>query len=521
MDNCARCQTTVSFATIARAMSSTIYRKYRPQFFAEVVGQDHVIKTLQNEIIQSKLAHAYLFCGMRGVGKTTVARLLAKAINCSKRTDKQSEPCDQCESCLAITSGRSLDLIEIDAASNRRIDDVREIREHIPYGPSQARFKVVIIDEVHMLTTEAFNALLKTLEEPPAHVVFILCTTEVNKLPETIISRCQRFDFGRISSSVLLARLAAITKSEKVKVQEDVLKRVVELAGGSSRDAESYLGKILSLGKDKISTNDVELILPKSDLAVSLSFINYLIKGQASEAVEHLNNFLAQGGDLSYFYHQVLDLMRKMLLVKLGGRLASEASLDLSTEHSARLTELSGLVTNMKLYNMLMRWLKIENSWRSADIWQLPLELAAVEIATNGQEISVNQEINNHPAKITPVEAVSNYEGDNTSVLEFSQIISHWPEVVADLREYNHSLSFILSVAKPIKLEGKTLTIGFSYDLHLERVKEPKVIAVIEQSLAKIFGHKIKVSPITHTNQSGQADLLSNVLNAFGGNIVE
>ncbi len=193
-------------------MASAIYRKYRPQLFSEVIGQDHVTKTLVNEIINDKLAHAYLFCGMRGIGKTTVARVLAKAINCEKRSSQKAEPCNKCQSCEAINNGRSLDLLEIDAASNRRIDDIREIKEHIPYGPSQAKYRVVIVDEVHMLTTEAFNALLKTLEEPPPHVKFIFATTEAHKVPLTILSRCQRFNFKRITTAQTVAKLEEIAK---------------------------------------------------------------------------------------------------------------------------------------------------------------------------------------------------------------------------------------------------------------------------------------------------------------------
>ncbi len=191
-------------------MTTTIYRKYRPQFFSDVIGQEHVTKTLQNEISSGKLAHAYLFCGIRGVGKTTLARLLAKSLNCKEKKAGDYEPCDKCESCLAIKSGTSLDLLELDAASNRRIDDIREIKEHIPYGPLTSNYKIVIIDEVHMLTTEAFNALLKTLEEPPAHTIFVLATTEIHKLPDTIISRCQRFDFHKVPRLAKLPSLLCL-----------------------------------------------------------------------------------------------------------------------------------------------------------------------------------------------------------------------------------------------------------------------------------------------------------------------
>ena len=502
-------------------MTSSLYRKYRPPVFAEVVGQEHVTRTLQNEIIQQQIAHAYLFCGMRGIGKTTVARLLAKAINCEQRRKQDSEPCNKCQSCQAINSGRSLDLLEIDAASNRRIDDIREIKEHIPYGPSQSKFKVVIVDEVHMLTTEAFNALLKTLEEPPAHVLFILCTTEVHKLPETIVSRCQRFDFKRLSSAVLFERLRDLAKREGIKVEETVLGQIVELAGGSSRDAEGYLGKLITLGEKTITPAVASLVLPHSDLAQALDFIGYLIKAETSRAVELINSFLEEGGDIAYFYRQVLNLMRKMLLVKLGGKLADEASIDLLPEFQEKLIDLSSRLTQARLQLMLERWLAADSSWRSSELWQLPLELAAVEIGslTNTVKVEGGNSDENSKAKTA---TKSNLPADKVeaSGLNLQQITERWLEVVADLREYNHSLSFILSVARPIKLEGETLTVGFSYQLHLDRVKDPKIIKVVEESLAKIFGIKLRLRGESDEATTG-ADLLSNVLTTFGGQVIE
>ena len=502
-------------------MTSALYRKYRPQTFAEVVGQDQVTQTLQHEIIQDKLTHAYLFCGMRGVGKTTVARLLAKAINCEQRSAKESEPCNRCLSCQAMSRGRSLDLIEIDAASNRRIDDVREIREHIPYGPTLAKYKVVIIDEVHMLTTEAFNALLKTLEEPPAHVLFVLCTTEVHKLPETIVSRCQRFDFRRLNSAVLLARLRQISEQEKVKVDEAVLKQVVELADGSGRDAEGYLGKLVSLGEKVITPAQAALVLPHADLAQAFDFSRDLVVGDARAAVELVNSFLEQGGDIAYFYRQVLDLMRKMLLVKLGGKLTAEATTDLVPEFHDQLVSLAGNLTQARLNKMLARWLEVEGSWRLSDVWQLPLELAAVEIALTssaaglGVGAETKPEINPGLDKKTDSVKKGVEQG-----LDLRQILDGWPKLVASLREYNHSLSFILSVARPLKLEGETLTVGFSYQLHLERVADPKVKSVIEQAIAKEFGVKVHVRGVADDVKAG-GDLLTNVLTTFGGSVVD
>ena len=224
-------------------MSNTLYRKYRPQIFAEVISQNHVKTTLANAITMDKVAHAYLFAGPRGIGKTTLARILAKALNCNEK-DKL-EPCTKCSSCLEIAEGRSLDLIEIDAASNRGINEIRELREQVRVSPSKEKFKVFIIDEVHMLTNEAFNALLKTLEEPPAHAIFILATTEIHRIPETIISRCQRFDFKKIPIPETVKHLEFLVKQEGIKVEKKVIENIARFSQGYLRDAISMLGQIL------------------------------------------------------------------------------------------------------------------------------------------------------------------------------------------------------------------------------------------------------------------------------------
>ncbi|MBI5734003.1 MAG: DNA polymerase III subunit gamma/tau, partial [Candidatus Kerfeldbacteria bacterium] len=480
-------------------MTETIYRKHRPQTFAEVVGQDHIKQTLQSELVNNKLAHAYLFCGMRGIGKTTVARLLAKAVNCEQRKASEFEPCNQCQSCLDIATGRSLDLIELDAASNRRIDDIREIREKVPYGTARSRYKVVIVDEVHMLTTEAFNALLKTLEEPPSHVIFILATTEVHKLPETIVSRCQRFDFKRITASVLKARLATIAVVEKVKIEDGVLAEIAYLANGSSRDAESYLGKILSLGQTKIGAAEAHLVLPHSDIKAALEFVVKVVNYQAAEAVELLNKFLSEGGEINYFYKQVLELWRHLLLLKLGGQTAVVAGLDYD---EAVVKPLIGLLPHLsygRLQNILGAWLEIEGEWRQAEVYQLPLEMAVItmcELAVTESKIVTHQTgpvlagggfVDTKPVKNNSETKNLAADDDNTAVkADLQEIINKWELVVNKIRDYNHSLSFILSVAKPVKLEKGKLTIEFQYKLHHERVKEKKIKQVVEDVIKEI-----------------------------------
>ena len=261
-------------------MTTTIYRKYRPQIFKEIIGQEYIKQTLQNEIAAGKIAHAYIFSGPRGVGKTTLARVFAKSINCENRKENESEPCNKCASCEDIATGRSLDLIEIDAASNRGINEIRELRERTRFAPVKSKYKVFIVDEVHMLTIEAFNALLKTLEEPPEYIIFILCTTEIHKVPETIISRCQRFDFKTIDIKEITKRLETIVKAEGIKADKKVLKNIAYHSEGHPRDAESLLAQVLALVTEdkKIDLEQLELILPSSDFDLVLKLIKSLAK---------------------------------------------------------------------------------------------------------------------------------------------------------------------------------------------------------------------------------------------------
>lgn len=513
-------------------MTSTLYRKYRPQKFADVFGQADIKLTLENEIKTNKLAHAYLFCGMRGVGKTTLARILAKAVNCQKRKEGDSEPCDKCQSCEAISSGRSLDLIEIDAASNRRIDDIREVRDKVPYGTANSKYKVVIVDEVHMLTTEAFNALLKTLEEPPAHVIFILATTEVHKLPDTIVSRCQRFDFRRLSQADLVARLQSLIDLEKIKVDEEVLVEIAQLSGGSTRDAESFLGKVLTLGEKKITLEHAKIILPHSDINLAWQFVKSLVANEAGEAIMLLNKFIFEGGDLGHFYKQTVELLRQALIVKLGGKFEDFVGTQCSTEITTELNSLVKQINKSRWQNILSVWLKTENTWRQSEFVQLPLELAIAEIcAFNEPEATpVAPKQVYAAAPIEPINKPNPVVVEKTAPVEQSSgafnlqtVKAKWPEVISKLQVLNHSLSFILSVAKPINLVGNTLTVSFQYKLHKDRVNDRKIKTSIEEVMKTVYKLDLVLDTVLEeaSNNKNSGDLLSSVLSTFGGQVVE
>ena len=381
---------------------STIYRKYRPQQFADIVGQGHIIKTITNEINTDKIAHAYLFSGPRGTGKTTLARLLAKSINCATRSgipphggDKDRkkndyEPCGACSSCAEITTGHNIDVIEIDAASHTGVDNVREnIIENAQFKPTKSKYKVFIIDEVHMLSTSAFNALLKTLEEPPSHVIFILATTEQHKLPATIISRCQRFNFKRVGYDDMLGRLEEICKSEKIKVDKKVFERIINKSDGCMRDAESLLGQVLSLDLKDIGPEDAEMILPTSSIQTVLEFIDSIFDKQAGSAIKIIQEMVSDGVNLEQFTYDCLEAMRLLMILQIDPQ-TKNISTDYSAQAVKDLRKASIKISPLQLVKMIESLVVRRRDIKSAPMPQLPLELFVVEFSCSAEGRSSN-----------------------------------------------------------------------------------------------------------------------------------
>ncbi len=292
----------------------SLYRRWRPQTFEEVIGQSHVTKTLANAIRYNQLSHAFIFCGPRGTGKTSTARILAKSINCEQ--GPTPTPCNQCQSCIQISSGTSLDVIEIDAASNRGIDEIRELRDKIHFSPATVRTKVYIIDEVHMLTVEAFNALLKILEEPPSHVIFVLATTEPNKVLPTIMSRCQRFDFNPISVDVIMRKLRLVAQKEELEVPEDALRLVARHAAGSLRDAEGALEQMASFSGRRITVEDVQTVLGVVDVELLFEVGDLFIEKDAAEVLFFVNRLFESGRDLRQFTRELLEHLRILMIIQ-------------------------------------------------------------------------------------------------------------------------------------------------------------------------------------------------------------
>jgi DNA polymerase-3 subunit gamma/tau len=388
--------------------SQVFYRKWRSQTFAEIVGQEPITKTLYNALISDRISHAYLFCGPRGTGKTSTARILAKAVNCLDRTD--GEPCNSCDICQAITEVRSLDVIEIDAASNTGVDDIRSLREKVNYAPNQSRYKVYIIDEVHMLSNSASNALLKTLEEPPSHVIFILATTEVHKILPTILSRCQRFDFRRLSQADIISKLNRICEKEEIHIKPEALQLIAKSATGSLRDAENLLEQLFTYYGPEIDLQQVQTLLGiTGDFRVK-ELVKHIINNDIAAGMTTINSVNNDGLDLKQFNRELVEYLRGLLLIKTG----SNDAVDMVAEDIAELKALAANASLEQILSAVRLFGQLEIGFDNYPT--LPLELALVdstlapEVEKESRVEKTEKEIPGPQKETTPPPTPSRYE---------------------------------------------------------------------------------------------------------------
>ena len=518
-------------------MTKVLYRKYRPTSFSEVVGQEHVVKTLKNAIKRGKIAHAYLFSGPRGIGKTTIARILAKAANCENIKD--GEPCNECDVCKNINQNKFLDLVEIDAATHTQVDKIRDIVEKINFSPASGKYKVYIIDEVHMLSKGAFNALLKTLEEPPKHVIFILATTEIHKIPATIISRCQRFDFRRIKISEIKKRLEKIAKREKVKVEKGVFDFIAVNSSGGMRDSESLFGQILSLGDDEITLKEVQEILALADISKTIKLVELIIEKKYSEAVNYISETTDSGYDLEQFAESIVEYCRKLLLVKISPEIKNNFSLEMTEEQIAELENISGKITIAEIVKIIRVFIQAREEIKSAIIPQLPLELAIAEIDISSSGLLTNRASTDYNDKIKePIKKITNKVSQsvkqsqdfikksvsfgkkenksesekkfNSEVSEFSSVSDNdvddidlniikgnWCKILEEVKPHNHSLTVFLKTCCPVNANGNKVTMSCQYSFHKDKLSSIENKLIIEKVASQILGLEIFTEFIT------------------------
>lgn len=506
---------------------AVIYRKYRPQTFLDLTGQEHVRKILMEQIIRGTVAHAYLFTGPRGVGKTTSARLLAKAINCTSRKKTEAEPCGNCDVCLLITQGRALDVIEIDAASHSKVDEMKDtVIETARFAPTQLAYKIFIIDEVHAISSQAWNALLKMIEEPPKHVIFILATTEVHKVPATILSRCQRFDFKRVSVPLIVERLKTIAKAEDVEIDDGVLAQVARLSEGSLRDAETLLGQLMALGLKKISTEEASLVISISALPRALELLGALAKNDSAHALKTLHDLLEDGFDAYQFGREVVELVRQMMLITIAGAKTIAGQFDRTTEDT--LVMLANTIAPPKIHWMLEVFNRRGAEVKHASIPQLPLELAIFEIcmpegrAVLPQQISepTNTSIREQDAPEVSMEVsplVSEVTRDEDGLL--SRLQSAWSSVISKVAQKNPSLPFVLQMSEPVSIHDGKLAIGVRYPFHRDKLNEEKNRQLMDTLLTAEFGQPLRIEGVLLPKREADG-LFNEALNVFGGTVL-
>ncbi|MEK7651784.1 MAG: DNA polymerase III subunit gamma/tau [Patescibacteria group bacterium] len=455
-----------------------LYRDYRPKSFSEVINQEHIKTTLQKAIAAGSFAHAYLFTGTRGTGKTSVARILARAINCVKQ--KNGEPCNNCDNCRQFLNSTGLDLVEIDAASNTGVENIREITEHLKFSPTSAKYKVFIIDEVHMLSKGAFNALLKTLEEPPAHAVFILATTEVHKVPATIISRTQRFDFKKIDNARLLEYLEEVSKKEKIKIDKESLELVVNSAEGSVRDALSILDKLSTF--EKIDLAQAEALLGITNVIASQKFLDLLNKKNAADALNFLSEIFNSGVDPIQFNKDFLEYLRKVLMISLG------ADMDFALDQTQKenLTRQAQEVKPQHLMYVIRLFLRANKDFAISPNVELPVEIAAAEACLTEQGTAVK-------APLVVTEAVKETEKEvkkkplvDKAVLE-ADVFAAWPKILLELKEQASTLFAVMKNVYLQSAENNHLVLQCDFKFHKDALENAKNKEVLLNILRNTF----------------------------------
>lgn len=515
-------------------MTQAYYRKWRPQTWDEVIGQEHITTTLRNAVSHDRVAHAYLFAGPRGTGKTSSARLLAKSVNCLSE-DMAERPCGQCAHCQAVNQGRFMDLIEIDAASNTSVDDVRDLRDKINFSPTQGRYKVYIIDEVHMLSTAAFNALLKTLEEPPVHAIFILATTEVHKIPATVLSRCQRHEFRSIPVTDMVRLLENIAKNENLEIDSDTLTLIARQATGSLRDAISLLDQLAATAQE-ITLPVAQAVLGTATNQAVLEILDALHAREAADGLNCIHRTLDTGSDPRQFARQIVDYLRNVLLFRMG----TADQIEASTETREKMARHAQAFEAPELLRLLKNFNRAAGEARNA--WQpvLPLEMAFVEslgipAPEPVQSPSVPSTPKRSPALAPSGRAPSGQDSPpklksakKTSVEKTlpNEITQHWEAILKQVREQNPQTQALLNSCSPLGVKGNALVLGFNGEFAKSKMETGENINILQKVMQQVLGKSMSVLCVV--SQSGelppdidQDGMVATALRDLGGKIVD
>lgn len=495
---------------------TALYRKFRPQAFSDVKGQEHIVTTLKNQVASERLSHAYIFCGTRGTGKTTIAKIMARLVNCEHPTTEG--PCGECDSCKAIASGNSMNVIEIDAASNNGVDNIREIIEQVSYSPVNAKYKVYIIDEVHMLSTGAFNALLKTLEEPPSYVIFILATTDVHKVPITILSRCQRYDFKRITIDTIADRLKELTDIEGLNIEDKALRYVAKVADGSMRDALSLLDQCVAFNFGEVLTYDKTLdILGAVDTRVFSDMLRLIMNNKILEAIDLLEEITLQGRELSQFVADFIWYLRNLMLVKSCATDDIEDVLEVSSDRLEALKQEADGLTLETIFRYINVFSDTANNMKYSSQKRIQLEMTIVKLCKPQMEVDtqsvlerirvIEEKIENgvslEPQDVSVVSAAPKKEAAAPIIIneelipeEAKLVYDKWADIVASQNHYNHE---ILKNAKPyVDQSTGMIVLGFVNDskgrVHYRSMLLEERRVEIESIITEAIGKQVHLS---------------------------
>ncbi|MBU5312708.1 DNA polymerase III subunit gamma/tau [Tissierella carlieri] len=543
-------------------MYQALYRQYRPKTFDEVLGQKHITITLKNQIQKENIGHAYLFSGTRGTGKTSTAKIFSRAVNCLNSRD--GNPCNECEICKGILDESIMDVIEMDAASNRRIDDIRELRDKVIYPPARTKYKVYIIDEVHMLTPEAFNALLKTLEEPPKHLIFILATTEPEKLPQTILSRCQRFDFKRVTTKDIIENMKNICSTLSIDVEDKVLNLIARNSDGAMRDALSLLDQCVSFGSGEITYSDAISILGIVNTDMILNIVQNIIDKNLENVLQSIDEVIQNGKDIHQFIKDLINHFRNLMIIK-----TSKNPVDLIDIDEESLNKYLNQSKNISI-GFILRGLDILVEADEKAKWstqpRVILEMASIQLTKLEEELSLEERVKrleqgiktekvlkeesvtygNKSAEIRKEQTekekptvdkqqeVQNKKEiyiDDGKELQFETIVNDWQNVLQAIKAIKVNVFALLMEGEPISYSGNVLTIGYKpdYGIHRAAISTPANADVVNQGISAYFKKNIDVrftmigdKPIDKKEEKDNKEkAIKEVIDFFGENIVE